>query len=252
MIIGIGAGNPDYITVQAIKAMQQVDIFFVTDKGEAKEDLLRVRTDICERHLSDRSYRVVQIQDPERDRSPHSYRAAVQTWHEQRRAIYERLIVEELDEDECGAFLVWGDPSLYDSIIRIVEQIDARGIVGFDYEIIPGISSIQALTARHKIPLNRIGEAVQITTGRQLAAASTVSDSDVVVMLDGECAFQTVTNEDVDIYWGAYLGTDDEILLSGKLQQMAQKIAEVRAQARLRKGWIMDTYLLRKSEPPAD
>jgi precorrin-6B methylase 1 len=79
------------------------------------------------------------------------------------------LIGEELGEDECGAFLVWGDPSLYDSTLRIIDQIIARGTVAFECEVIPGISAIQALAARHRITLNRIGRSIHITTGRKIA-----------------------------------------------------------------------------------
>ena len=42
-IIGIGAGNPDYVTVQAINALNEVDVFFMMDKGCEKEDLVRLR-----------------------------------------------------------------------------------------------------------------------------------------------------------------------------------------------------------------
>jgi len=38
-IIGIGAGNPEYLTMQAIKALNMVDVFFFMNKGDAKEDL---------------------------------------------------------------------------------------------------------------------------------------------------------------------------------------------------------------------
>jgi len=246
LIIGIGAGHPDYITIQAIEAMKRAQVFFVTDKGAAKADLVRARTEICERHLPANSYRIVTIQDPERDRTTPAYEAAVNDWHEQRRAIYERLIAAELGPDDCGAFLVWGDPSLYDSTLRIVQQMAARATVPFEFEVIPGITAIQALTARHRIPLNDIGESVRITTGRQLAAAPSLDGEDVVVMLDGACAFKTIVDSNVDIYWGAYLGTEDEILLSGELSSTAEKIEQVRAAARERKGWIMDTYLLRR------
>jgi precorrin-6A synthase len=174
--------------------------------------------------------------------------AAVASWHEQRAGLYEALFTRQLNENECGAFLVWGDPSLYDSTIRIIEQIAARGTVEFEYEVIPGITSIQALTARHRIPLNQIGAPVQITTGRRLAAEP--PSVDTVVMLDGECAFNTVTDAEVEIYWGAYLGTPDEILLSGKLRDLSATIQQTRAAARQRKGWIMDTYLLRKPAAP--
>jgi precorrin-6A synthase len=244
-VIGIGAGNPDYITVQAINALNQVDVFFVMDKGEEKDDLVRLRKDICERYIKDRSYRFVETADPPRDRTPSSYEPAVRAWHEQRADIYERLI-ENLGDGECGGFLVWGDPSLYDSTLRIIDQIVARGRVTFAYEVIPGISAIQALAARHRIALNRIGGSVHITTGRKIAGGLPKSVDDAVVMLDGDCAFKAIDDPEIDIYWGAYLGTKDEILASGPLGEQANEIERVRAEAKKRNGWIMDTYLLRR------
>jgi precorrin-6A synthase len=97
------------------------------DKGRDKEDLLRLRKEICERYVKNRSYWTVEARDPERDRTSTSYEAAVKAWHEERAALYERLIREELGDDGCGAFLVWGDPSLYDSTLRIIDQVLAEG-----------------------------------------------------------------------------------------------------------------------------
>jgi precorrin-6A synthase len=247
-VIGIGAGNPDYITVQAINALNEVDVFFVMDKGQEKEDLVRLRKEICERHIKNKSYRMVETADPPRDRTSSSYEPAVRAWHEQRASIYERLIDEELGEDECGAFLVWGDPSLYDSTLRIVDQIVTRGNVAFAYEVIPGISAVQALAARHRIVLNRIGRSIQITTGRKIAEGLPDGADDVIVMLDGDCSFKAIDASDIDIYWGAYLGSEDEILAAGPLRERAPEIEQMRAEARARKGWIMDTYLLRKRD----
>ena len=65
-----------------------------------------------------------------------------------------------------------------------------------------------------------------------------------VVMLDGECAFLQCGPE-TRIWWGAYLGTPDEVLMAGTVGEVGEDIAAVRAAARERHGWIMDTYLLR-------
>jgi len=247
-IIGIGAGNPDYVTVQAINALNKVDVFFIMDKGHEKEDLMRLRREICERYIKGKPYRTVETTDPQRDRTASSYEPAVQAWHEQRAVIYERLIGEELGDDECGAFLVWGDPSLYDSTLRIIDQIVARGTVAFEYEVIPGISAIQALAARHRIALNRIGRSIRITTGRKIAEGLPNNIDDVIVMLDADCSFKAVAGSDVDIYWGAYIGTQDEILVSGNLRELMHDIERMRAEAKARKGWVMDTYLLRRRD----
>jgi len=247
-IIGIGAGNPDHVTVQAINALNQVDVFFVMDKGQEKDDLVRLRKDICARHIEDRSYRFVETADPRRDPSV-PYEEAVRAWHEQRAEIYERLIAEELGEDGCGAFLVWGDPSLYDSTLRIIDQLVERRKVAFEHEVIPGISAIQVLAAQHRIALNRIGRSIHITTGRKLVEGLPDGIDDVVVMLDGDCSFKAVDSTDTDIYWGAYLGTPDEILIAGDLREVGSDIERKRVEAKARKGWVMDTYLLRKRGP---
>jgi precorrin-6A synthase len=248
-VIGIGAGNPEYVTVQAINALNQVDVFFVMEKGRDKEDLVWLRKEICQRYIHNRSYRIVEARDPERDRTASAYQSAVEAWYEQRAAIYEQMIAEELRDNDCGAFLVWGDPSLYDSTLRIIDQIIARGSLAFEYEVVPGISCIQALAARHRIPLNRIGESIHITTGRRLSAGLPNNLDNVVVMLDAHCSFKNVDDDAMEIYWGAYLGTADEILVSGKLKERMGDIERLRSAARERKGWIMDTYLLRRTTP---
>jgi precorrin-6A synthase len=249
-VIGIGAGNPEYVTIQAVKALNTVDVFFVIDKGETKNDLARLRREICERYIEDRAYRFVEAEDPVRDRAGPAYRKNVEAWRQKRVALCAKLINDELKDGECGAFLVWGDPSLYDGTILVLQQILAEGSATFEYEVIPGISSIQALAARHRIPLNRIGESIQITTGRRLAAEGLPEGVDnVVVMLDAaDAAFKAAAGEDPDIYWGAYLGTDDEILVTGKVRELMDEIERIRETKRAERGWIMDTYLLRR--PP--
>jgi precorrin-6A synthase len=247
LIIGIGAGHRDHITMQAVKALNTVDVFFSVDKGREKDDLARLRREICQTYITDRSYRTVAAPDPERDRTPLAYEAAVKDWHERRAALFETMIARELGEEQCGAFLVWGDPSLYDSTLRIVEQIHARHAVAFTYEVIPGVTSVQALAAAHKISLNRIGGPVELTTGRNLVEGRAGGDrDDVVVMLDGDCAFNAIAQEGLDIYWGAYVGMADEVLVAGALSAVADEITKIRAEARARKGWIMDVYLLRR------
>jgi precorrin-6A synthase len=245
-IIGIGTGDPRHLTVEAIEALNEVDVVFALDKGEEKAGLMHLREAICARYIRDRPYRIVTAPDPERDRRPASYAAAVGAWHAERAAIYERLIATELGGHGCGAFLVWGDPSLYDSTLRILDRVRARGAVAFEHRVIPGISSVQALAARHRIALNRIGEPVHITTGRRLAEEWAGGHGSVVVMLDGCNAYRTVNDPDVDIYWGAYLGTPDELTVAGKLTDVADEIERLREAARARHGWIMDIYLLRK------
>lgn len=248
LIIGIGAGDPDYMTVQAINALNRVDVFFVMDKGVAKEKLIALRKQIIERFIDGDDYRIVEATSPERRRDDADYRSTVDELNRDKQRLFEGLIADELRDGEVGAFLVWGDPSLYDSTIRIIEAIAQDGRQAFDYDVIPGISSVQALAARHKVPLNLIGRSIAITNGRALAEGFPANVDSVVVMLDSQNAYRHLAHEDLDIYWGAYVGTPDEILISGKLRDVMDEIERVRAEARRTHGWIMDTYLLRKRD----
>ena len=244
LVIGIGVGDPDQLTVQAVQALNRVDVFFLLDKGATKGKLRDVRDEILRRHIRDRRYRIAEAESPPRDAAPTDYRACVDELNHAKQDVFAELI-GDLEDDETGAFLVWGDPMLYDSTIRNLDALRASG-VSFDVEIFPGITAIQALAAAHRIPLNRIAEAVTITTGRKLSAGFPPGVDSVVVLLDGEDTFRRFVDQDVDIWWGAYLGTPDQILIAGKVADVAEEIHRRRAAARVAHGWIMDTYLLRR------
>ncbi len=245
-VIGVGAGDPRQVTMQAVDALNQADVFFILDKGEAKQQLLDVRQDILDRYVHGHPYRTVAIADPERDRTASGgYPEAVADWRRRRADAYAEAITGALADGETGAFLVWGDPALFDSTLPILADLAGRGLP-LDIEVIPGISSVSALAARHRIGLNRVGAPVTITTGRRLARQWPPGSDDVVVMLDSRDAYQRLSNENIEIFWGAYLGTPDEILIAGPLPEVADQIAGARSEARQRKGWIMDTYLLRR------
>jgi len=244
-VVGIGAGDPDHVTAEAARAIAAADVVFALDKGDDRADLAAVRQVILDRHGAAR-VRVATAADPERDLRGPSYRDDVAAWHEQRLAIYEGFVGGELADGETGAFLVWGDPALYDSTLRILDRLRAAGRVAFELTVVPGISAPQVLAARFAIALHGVGAPVYVTTGRRLRQGWPAGVDDVVVMLDGGCAFTEVDPSGVTIYWGAYLGTPDEILVSGPLADVADEIVRVRGEARERKGWMFDTYLLRR------
>jgi precorrin-6A synthase len=250
LVIGIGPGDPRQITVEAIEAMKTVDVFFVLDKAPergvaVKQSLVGLRQEICERYL-DGGYRFVEVPDPSRDRNPGDYGAEVRRWHDARADLIEQALIDDLSEGGVGAILVWGDPALYDSTLRIVDTITARDRIQLEYRVIPGISSVSALTAAHRILLNRIGEPIYITTGRKLADTPDAAAGNQVVMLDADCSFLQSADEQDQIWWGAYLGTADEILIEGTVGEVGETIRDTRTTARERHGWIMDIYLLRK------
>lgn len=248
-VIGIGAGHKQHPTLQAVAAMQDLDAVFLFDKGDAKDGLIALRKEICATHIRNPALRIVSAGSPDWCSDTTDYAATIDGLNRDKRSLLQALVETELAEGETAGLLVWGDPSLYDSTLRILGQIAAdMGPAALCYEVVPGISSLQALTAAHKVPLNRIGGAVTITTGRRLKAGWPGGATDVAVMLDKDFAAPLYRGRTLSIFWGAYVGTDDEILIAGPLDDVADEIIARRSEARARIGWIMDSYLVKTPE----
>lgn len=244
-VIGVGAGDPGFLTGQAEQAMRDVDVFFVLDKGPASADLAEARRRLCARVLGARPYRVVTVTDPPRDRAAADYPDAVDRWRRARAAALGDAVTAELADGQVGGILVWGDPALYDPTVGIIASIAET--TPLEWDVIPGISSVQALAARHRIPLHEVAGPVHITPARRLADRGWPAGArDVVVMLDADLTCRRWRGQGLSIYWGAYLGTPEEVLRAGPLDEVLDEIADVRRAARARHGWIMDTYLLRR------
>ncbi|MFZ1727926.1 MAG: precorrin-6A synthase (deacetylating) [Albidovulum sp.] len=244
-LIGIGTGNPDHLTLQAIKALNSVDLVLIPNKGSGKADLAELRRDICAQVLTNAATRIAGFSLPVRDAGDPDYRHRVDAWHDAIAEVWKETILAEIGQEGRVALLVWGDPSLYDSTLRIAERV-ARALP-LTITVIPGITSMQVLTAAHVIPLNEIGEPFLVTTGRQLRDSGWPGEMDtLVIMLDGECSFQAIDPAGVTIWWGAYVGMAEEIVLSGPLNEVSAQIVLARAEAKERHGWIMDIYMLRR------
>lgn len=251
-LIGVGPGDPDQVTLEAVRAMRAVDYFVVVDKTKldgSADPLVAARERLLARHL-DHPPRLVVVEDPERDRSTTGtatradYERAVAAWHRDRAVAYEKALLEH---DGDAGFLVWGDPALYDSTIRILEAVRARGTVAFDLDVIAGISSLQLLAARHRIVLHDVGRPIHVTTGRDLAESIAHGQDNIVVMLNRSLEpLRDPSLADWMVWWGANLGTPDEALVAGRLTEVLRDIEAARRTTKERAGWVMDTYLLRR------
>lgn len=244
-LIGIGTGNPDHLTAEAVKAMNAANLILLPRKGDAKSDLIDLRRDICAAMLSP-SVHVVEFDLPVRASGTPDYLNAVAAWHDAIAHIWAEQIRRHLPTGGRLALLIWGDPSLYDSSLRIVERLSSIGMTT-KVRVVPGITSIQALTAAHALSLNQLGAPITITTGRMLRTHGWPDHADtLVVMLDEGCAFEAIPPDGIHIWWGAYLGMAQQVLVEGALSKVGQTIKAVRADSRARHGWIMDIYILRR------
>lgn len=243
-LIGIGSGNPDHLTRQAMRAMNASDLILIPRKGEGKADLADLRRAIVAEVVTNPATRIAEFDLPIRDEATADYRRRVDDWHDAIAGVWADTIAAHLGQAGRVALLVWGDPSLYDSTLRIAARLRPAPQI----EVVPGITSIQALTAAHAIPLNEINGPVTITTGRRLRDEGFPPGVDTcVVMLDGECSFRHLPPKGLQIWWAGYAGMACQITESGPLDEVCERIVARRAAARAEHGWIMDIYLLRRA-----
>lgn len=244
-LIGIGTGSPGHLTREGVAAMASADLILIPSKGGDKADLAQLRRALCHRVLA--SPPPIALFDmPARD-AKDGYRQGVEAWHDAIALQWEQVIRSH--GAIRPALLVWGDPSLYDSTLRIAERVARR--LPMKLRVIPGITAIQALCAAHAIPLNQVAAPVLITTGRQLRDHGWPPGVDrIVVMLDGECSFQSLDPQGLRIWWGAFLAMPEQVLIQGPLAEAGPRILAARAGARQAHGWIMDIYLLQRDPAP--
>ncbi|MCT2060492.1 precorrin-6A synthase (deacetylating) [Dietzia cinnamea] len=245
-VVGIGSGGLDQITVEAAEAFRASDYALAAVKGPA-DPLVDLRARLLARHAPD--VELVGVPDPERERSSSStsthgdYRGVVLDWHEARSLAWEEVMASRPGD---VAIPVWGDPAFYDSTLRILDRIAARGRLALDVEVLPGISALQVLAARHRIVLHEIGGTVTVTTGRRLREAVAAGADNVVVMLNADLPLDGFA--DWRIWWGGNLGDAGETLVAGRVGDVLAELRGHRERLRAEHGWVMDVYLLRRGE----
>lgn len=150
--IGLGPGDPELITVKARRIIQQCPVLFLPQGGE-KEDGLALS--VIKDMVSKENQEIISLPFP-MTLDPVILDKA---WGKAA-----ELIAFKLKEGRDVAFLTLGDPLLYSTFIYVyhaVKNIYSQAIT----EIIPGISSISAASARALIPLASGSQRVAIITG---------------------------------------------------------------------------------------
>lgn len=234
LVIGMGPGGFGQLTLDAVDAMNRVDAFLVADSHEDRSDLVWRRSEVIRRHVK-RAHRIITVLDPAHEHPDEDLDAA-------RLSTY-RQIITGLPEASVIGFLAWGDPALYDSVLRVIDAL--RATMSLRVKVIPGVSALQVLAAAHQLALQ--GSPVHLTTGARLLREYRPDLGDVVVFNDPDLTCRGLVAEfpDLEIYWGAYLGSDDEVLANGPLGKVIDEISALRAQLAEHHGWVHDTYLLR-------
>ncbi len=125
--VGIGTANPRTRPCRRINALNKVDVIFIPSKGAAKAELADVRKDVCQHYITKATLSVSSTTPYRcaRRRTAAMSKASMTGMHRFCRPT-NGWFQDHMAEGGSAAFLVWGDPSLYDSTIRIIERVRAR------------------------------------------------------------------------------------------------------------------------------
>ncbi|ADU46724.1 GNAT family N-acetyltransferase [Intrasporangium calvum] len=247
-LVGIGLGDRAHLTGAGVAALDTLDVFVVLEPGAAaqRELLAAVLTDPgAHRFIEPTAH----PSEPGSVGSPAAYGVG---------SVSERVtaIVRELGELAPPAatvgLLVPGVPALEAAAHELATALADR--LGIGVAITPGVGAAQLLAARHGITLGRDGTGVHAISGQHLVDTYQPHDGDAVVVADAElrCLELAELYPDLEVFWGAHLDRDDEVLVSGRLGDLAATLTAARRRAEDASGWLLDAYVVRPSEPSSE
>lgn len=148
-LVGAGPGDPDLLTIKALRALQDADIVFY-DELVSPEILDRIRRDAARVPVGRRIGKPGIGQDA-----------------------INKLLVEAAQAGQRAVRLKGGDPFVFG---RGGEEIEALRDAGVSYSVVPGISAGLGAAAQFEVPLTYRHEALRITflTAHKAADAETV------------------------------------------------------------------------------
>jgi len=169
--IGIGSGDPDFITLKAAKVIKSVDLIFVPRSSEKVESLAEsIAIDLLDDDMD-----VVELAFP----MTNDPKVLEENWIKAATQINDKLIT-----GKDIAFLTLGDPSLYSTftyLSKSLRKIDKDVVI----EVVPGVSSPFACAAAAGVTLAEGSQKVAIVpmNDNEESLARTIDDFDTIVIL---------------------------------------------------------------------
>ena len=204
--MGIGPGDPQYLTLRAADVLRSVDVVFTVISPNASNSVSQSVVD----YLQPRGEVRLQVFSMSRDKTIRE---------EQVRANAEAIIAELRTGHDC-AFATLGDAMTYSTFGYVLEII-RKAIPNLDLEVIPGITSFATLTAKAGTVLVENGEQLRIIPSfrAEMAEALDFPKGSTTILLKsyrsrGALLDRLAREEKVQVLYGEHLAMKDQALLT--------------------------------------
>ncbi|MBN7771903.1 precorrin-2 C(20)-methyltransferase [Clostridium aminobutyricum] len=145
--LGVGPGDPELMTLKAVRLIQECDIIAVPKSGQS----INVAYTIAKKAVPDFEQKhIVELDLPmtrDQQKLEQSHEAAA------------KQVTDWLDEGKNVAFLTLGDPTIYSTYAYIHKLVKGKG---YPTEIVPGIPSFCAVSARLNDSLTEAEEELHV------------------------------------------------------------------------------------------
>ena len=191
-MVGIGPGDPELMTLKAVRILKQVPCIFVP-KG--REEGTSLALSIVQKTLSLDNKEIVEAYFPMKKTMGTADTGELDIkWNETVDAVVGRL-----NRGMDAAFITIGDPAIYSTFFylydRLLELKPALHI-----EIVPGISSVNAAAARAGLYLGLGNDRIAILPANYLdSLQETLEKFDTVVLMKVSKVFDTVRDTLVEM-----------------------------------------------------
>ena len=145
--IGVGPGDPELMTLKAVRLIEQCDLVAVPKSGDGEG----VAKQIAQKAVPDFDKKeLIEVSMP-MTRDPQVLEQSHQAAAEQ--------IEGYLKEGKSVAFLTLGDPAIYSTYIYVHKKVQQNG---FPVEMVPGVPSFCAVAAKLNVSLAEAAQPLHI------------------------------------------------------------------------------------------
>lgn len=203
--VGIGPGNPKYLTLRAAEVIRQVDVIFTVISKNASDSV---------------SQNAVEYLEPSGE--IHLLTFSMSRDAKERFAVVRanaEAIIARLKEGKDCAFATLGDAMTYSTfgyVLRIIQE----ALPQLELEIVPGVTSFSTLAATACDVLVENGEQLRVIPSFKTDMADSLEfpEGSTTILLktyrSRKPLLDRLAREDnIKVYYGEHLSMDDQVLL---------------------------------------